>query len=87
MTTVTRGTLVINREQCKGCELCVVACPKQVLSMSDEVNEVGYRFPLLSPGCIGCRVCHDVCPDSVFDVYRYDEPLRADAEAGSESPS
>ena len=39
---------------CTGCELCIPACPPGVLSMSTAVNELGYRYPLLEPGCTGC---------------------------------
>jgi len=66
-----RGTVVIDTERCKGCELCIPACPPQVLVMSEDVNGRGYRFPLLQPGCTGCRACRDVCPDYVFAVYRF----------------
>jgi 2-oxoglutarate ferredoxin oxidoreductase subunit delta len=72
---LTRGTVVIDRERCKGCELCIPACRPGVLAMSNEVNAVGYRFPVLAPGCTGCRACHAVCPDYVFDVYKFDEPI------------
>lgn len=64
------GTVVIDASRCKGCELCVTACPPQVLSMSTEVNEAGYRYPLLADGCTGCTACQLVCPDAVFEVYR-----------------
>jgi 2-oxoglutarate ferredoxin oxidoreductase subunit delta len=66
----SRGTLVIDTEKCKGCELCVAACPPNVLEMSTAVNEMGYRYPELSPGCTGCTACQMVCPDFVFAVYR-----------------
>jgi 2-oxoglutarate ferredoxin oxidoreductase subunit delta len=69
-----RGTVTIASDRCKGCELCIAACPPRVLSMSDDVNESGYRYPLLAPGCIGCSLCHAVCPDFVFDVYRFPLP-------------
>lgn len=68
---VSRGTLVIDTERCKGCELCIAACPPSVLEMSAEVNEMGYRFPVLHVGCTGCTACQMVCPDYVFDVYRF----------------
>ncbi|GAA2394124.1 4Fe-4S dicluster domain-containing protein [Dactylosporangium salmoneum] len=71
MSRVARGTLVIDVERCKGCELCIAACPPDVLSMSAAVNEQGYRYPVLDDGCTGCTACQLVCPDHVFAVYRY----------------
>jgi 2-oxoglutarate ferredoxin oxidoreductase subunit delta len=74
-TVLTRGTLVIDVEACKGCELCIDACPPGVLQMGAEVNTRGYRYPLLFPGCTGCKACSQICPDFVFQVYKYDAPL------------
>ena len=77
---VTRGTLVIDVEACKGCELCIDACPPHVLEMTTtEVNTRGYRYPLLHAGCIACNMCTAICPDFVFQVYRYDEPIEEQA--------
>lgn len=74
---VSRGTLVIDVEACKGCELCLDACPPRVLSMTaHEVNGRGYRYPVLEPGCTGCRACSQICPDFVFQVYKYETPVR-----------
>ena len=76
-TTIrTTGTVVIDVEACKGCDLCIDACPRDVLVMTtNEVNTRGYRYPQLLPGCIACKACAQVCPDFVFQVYRYDEPV------------
>jgi 2-oxoglutarate ferredoxin oxidoreductase subunit delta len=74
-TVLTRGTLVIDAEACKGCELCIDACPPGVLSMGAEVNARGYRVPVLAPGCTGCKACSQICPDFVFQVYKYETPL------------
>lgn len=73
--SVTRGTVVIDTDRCKGCELCIAACRPGVLSMSVETNETGYRFPLLTEGCTACRACRDVCPDYCFEVFKYDTPI------------
>lgn len=73
-TVVTRGTVVIDVEACKGCELCIEACPPGVLKMGSDVNARGYRYPLLSPGCTGCKACSQICPDFVFQVYKYESP-------------
>jgi 2-oxoglutarate ferredoxin oxidoreductase subunit delta len=79
MSTV--GFVAINTESCKGCELCIPACPFDVLAMSSERNEHGYRFPILQPGCTGCKVCAEVCPDFVFTVYREPRESAANPEA------
>jgi 2-oxoglutarate ferredoxin oxidoreductase subunit delta len=73
MVRITRGTVTINVDRCKGCELCIPACPPGVLSMSKQLNAMGYRYPELVPGCTGCTACQKVCPDYVFEVYKYDE--------------
>jgi len=39
--------------------------------MSSSLNEMGYRYPELGPGCTGCTACQMVCPDFVFSVYRF----------------
>ena len=78
--TQAGGTVVIATDRCKGCELCIPACPPKVLSMSREKNARGYYYPVLADGCTGCTACHLVCPDFVFEVYRFVEaetPARA----------
>ena len=76
MTTVeSRGTVRIDTERCKGCELCIPACPPRVLEMSQERNMRGVPYPLLSPGCTGCRACLLVCPDFCFEVFQYEQPV------------
>lgn len=70
---VSRGHVVIDVEACKGCDLCIDACPPGVLVMTTHtVNATGYRFPLLLAGCTGCRACAQICPDFVFQVYKLD---------------
>jgi 2-oxoglutarate ferredoxin oxidoreductase subunit delta len=83
-TTVvkSRGTVTVDVEHCKGCELCVPACPPSVLTMSEQVNRMGYRYPELHPGCTGCAACLYVCPDFVFEVFRFAEPVLHEIPAG-----
>lgn len=76
MTRVeARGTVRIDFERCKGCELCIPACPPRVLTMSEGRNQRGARVPQLRPGCTGCSACLLVCPDFCIEVYQYREPV------------
>ena len=67
-----KGSIVVDKEKCKGCSLCIVACPQDVISLSKEVNSKGYNFAYMSnpDACIGCANCAEVCPDSIITVYR-----------------
>ncbi|MGI5914114.1 MAG: 4Fe-4S dicluster domain-containing protein [Bacteroidales bacterium] len=67
-----KGAIVVDTENCKGCALCVEACPTNAISLSEEVNGRGYNFAEASdPGaCIGCANCSLVCPDSCITVYK-----------------
>ncbi len=77
-----RGTVVVDVDACKGCELCVEACPPAVLVMTTQkVNARGYHYPLLLAGCTGCGACAQVCPDFVFQVYKFEEPVLFEAAA------
>ena len=88
MTMVlTRGTVVIETERCKGCDLCIPACRPGVLRMTTtQFNHHGYRYPELLAGCTACKACFEVCPDYVFEVYRYDEPLEISVLDVAEGP-
>jgi len=66
-----KGTVEIDIETCKGCELCVEACPQGSLAMSKEINVKGYHYAvLIKDNCTGCINCALVCPDAVITVYR-----------------
>ncbi len=72
-----RGDVQIQLENCKGCELCVVACPQQALALSPDINKQGYHFAvLIEDVCTGCTNCALVCPDAVITVYREDKKTK-----------
>jgi 2-oxoglutarate ferredoxin oxidoreductase subunit delta len=75
---MAKGTVAIEVDRCKGCELCTTVCPQQILEMSRETFNVrGYRpVKLVDPEgrCTGCALCALICPDVVLTVYRYETP-------------
>ena len=59
-----RGQLRVNVEECKGCGLCVEACPPKVIAMDTQLNHYGYRTAAYTgSGCTGCGICFMVCPE------------------------
>jgi 2-oxoglutarate ferredoxin oxidoreductase subunit delta len=66
-----KGTVIIERDICKGCELCIAACPQESLGLSVGINIKGYRYAeLIKDNCTGCVNCAIVCPDVAITVYR-----------------
>ena len=68
-----RGIVSFDIETCKGCELCIDACPQESLALSHEINAQGYHYAvLIKDNCTGCVNCALVCPDAVITVFRED---------------
>lgn len=68
-----KGAIVVNEERCKGCNLCVVSCPSDVLELQPQImNQKGYHYAYMKnpDDCIGCANCGYVCPDACITVYR-----------------
>jgi 2-oxoglutarate ferredoxin oxidoreductase subunit delta len=59
-----RGKLRVDEDECKGCGLCVEACPPKVIRLNDHLNHFGYRTAMyLGSGCTGCGICFMACPE------------------------
>ncbi len=65
-----RGRVIVLRERCKGCKLCIEFCPTGVLARSESFNARGYHYPVLrGDDCVHCRLCTTVCPEyAIFAV-------------------
>ena len=65
--------VTINELVCKGCGLCVRACPKSVLALSKtKLNAKGYHPATVTETekCIACAMCATMCPDVVITVEK-----------------
>jgi len=59
-----RGRVKLNSEECKGCGLCVAACPPKILRLAGHLNRYGYHpATCFTAGCTGCGICFFVCPE------------------------
>lgn len=67
------ANVTFNEDLCKGCGLCVDACPKKILRLSRErINVRGHHPAEIADRalCIGCAFCATMCPDCVITVER-----------------
>ena len=66
------GWIEVNDLFCKGCELCVEACPKDVIALDmNQLTSKGYHpARLIADGCTGCAICAVICPDAAITVFR-----------------
>ncbi|MGW8193558.1 MAG: 4Fe-4S dicluster domain-containing protein [Desulforhopalus sp.] len=56
--------IVINRDWCKGCGVCVEFCPTKVLELDNADKSVAVR----PEDCICCKMCELRCPDLAIEV-------------------
>ena len=64
--------VTFDKDLCKGRGLCVTACPKKIVALSNELNKRGYHPAEVveQDKCIGCAFCATMCPDCVITVEK-----------------
>lgn len=55
----------INVDWCKGCELCIDSCARNVLG-----KELMTAVVINEDNCVNCGVCENICPDFAIHVRR-----------------
>jgi Pyruvate/2-oxoacid:ferredoxin oxidoreductase delta subunit len=59
-----RGKMRVDVEECKGCGLCVDACPPRAIMLNEKLNRYGYRTAMYTGvSCTACGICFMVCPE------------------------
>ena len=69
------GSVTIDKESCKGCGLCVAFCTKQVLAISQGLNQSGHHpaeicVADITESCTACCRCALMCPDAAITVCK-----------------
>ena len=64
--------VIINKERCKQCELCMTFCNRECLALGDEMNAAGhFAVWVMDPdSCNGCGLCAEMCPDLAIEVWK-----------------
>ena len=65
--------VTVDENLCKGCELCVAACPRGLMQLDKtRINAKGYHPSTMTDPekCIGCAMCAMMCPDVAIKVER-----------------
>jgi electron transfer flavoprotein alpha subunit/NAD-dependent dihydropyrimidine dehydrogenase PreA subunit len=63
--------VVVNEEKCKGCKLCVAACPYAAINIQEEKA-------VLNAGCTNCGACIDSCEFGAIAFEGSQERIRMD---------
>lgn len=64
-------TITINEEKCKSCQLCAETCPKQLFSLAENFNGLGYLpVKVQAEECSACGLCAKVCPETAIRITK-----------------
>jgi 2-oxoglutarate ferredoxin oxidoreductase subunit delta len=70
---VTMSRIVVDENYCKGCALCVEACPRHIIALDPgTITAKGYHPAMLTDesACTACENCALMCPDVAITVEK-----------------
>lgn len=71
-----KNFIVIEPSECKGCRVCVEACPNHCIFIGSKINKSGYQYAQFdeTKKCIACGLCFYSCPElGAITVYKDEE--------------
>ena len=72
MNSEDRNHINIDPERCKGCGTCVMACPRDCITLGSQINTMGYQYARFEQNdCLACGLCFYSCPEfGAIAVYK-----------------
>ena len=64
--------VVMDKQKCKGCGLCVAVCPVKIIMLDKNINKNGVNVAIVkkTAKCRGCAFCAIICPDCAIEVFK-----------------
>ncbi|OQC07233.1 MAG: 2-oxoglutarate-acceptor oxidoreductase subunit OorD [Candidatus Cloacimonetes bacterium ADurb.Bin089] len=64
--------MTVDPNYCKGCGLCIIACPKKIIRLSENINAKGYNYAecIEQEKCTACKMCYITCPDVAITIEK-----------------
>lgn len=63
------GEVIIDRQRCTLCEVCINNCPMKALSLYKDDDSLSIDF--IYQRCVGCNLCASLCPENAISIRRY----------------
>ncbi|RBQ23881.1 hypothetical protein ALNOE001_06390 [Candidatus Methanobinarius endosymbioticus] len=76
----------IKSDLCKGCDICIESCSKNVYTKSSKENKKGVYLPCPDnqENCNNCHLCELMCPDQAITVEKDESNKKSNVGDGSD---